>query len=86
MNNAEKLAAIRKFMAQRGVDTYLVLSSDAHQSEYVAPYWRARAFMSEFTGSAGTFLVTKDKAAVWVDGRYFLQGEEQTKHTDVALM
>lgn len=86
MKNCEKLAAIRKLMAEKNIDTYLVLSSDAHQSEYVSPYWRARAFMSEFTGSAGTFLVTKDEAAVWVDGRYFLQGEEQTKGTDVQLM
>lgn len=86
MNNKEKLTAIRQVMTANNVDTVLVLSSDAHQSEYVAPYWRARAFMSEFTGSAGTFVVTMDEAAVWVDGRYFLQGEAQTKDTDVQLM
>ena len=82
----ERISCLRGEMAKAGIDTYFVLSQDAHQSEYVAPYWRARAYISGFTGSAGTFAATKDKSAVWVDGRYFLQGEEQVKGTEVELM
>ncbi len=86
MTTNEKVAALQRLMEERGIDTYFVPSADAHQSEYVATYWRARAYISGFTGSAGTFAATKDKAAVWVDGRYFLQGETQTKGTVVELM
>ncbi|MBO4887627.1 MAG: aminopeptidase P family protein [Firmicutes bacterium] len=82
----ERVKALQALMAEKGMDTYVVLSSDAHQSEYVAEYWRARAYISGFTGSAGTVVVTKDKAACWVDGRYFLQGETQLAGTGVTLM
>ena len=86
MTTNEKIQNLRKEMEKAGMDTYFVLSQDAHQSEYVAPYWRERAYISGFTGSAGTFAATKDESAVWVDGRYFLQGEEQVKGTEVQLM
>lgn len=82
----ETLQNLRREMAQYGIDTYIVLSEDAHQSEYVAPYWRARAFVSGFTGSAGTLVVTRDKAALWTDGRYFLQGAAQLEGTGIDLM
>lgn len=82
----ETLIALRKLMAERGIDTYIVLSEDAHQSEYVAPYWRARAFMSGFTGSAGTLAVTAYSAYLWTDGRYFLQGEAQLQGSGISLM
>ena len=62
MNTAEKLAALRQKMADIGADYYMIPSQDAHQSEYVAEYWRARAYFSGFTGSAGTLLVGKEKA------------------------
>lgn len=86
MTIAEKLTALRKVMAEKQVDTYVILSSDAHQSEYVGLYWKARAYMSGFTGSAGTLVVTADRAACWVDGRYFLQGAEQLAGTGIELM
>ena len=82
----ERVSALRAVMAAHGVDTYIVLSSDPHQSEYVAQYWRGRAYISGFTGSAGTVVITADKAACWVDGRYFLQGEKQLEGTGIALM
>lgn len=82
----ERVSALRALMAARGIDTYIIVSSDPHQSEYVASYWRARAYISGFTGSAGTVVVTQDKAACWVDGRYFLQGEQQLKGTGIDLM
>ena len=86
MKIADKLASLRKVMAEKNVNTYIVLSSDAHQSEYVGLYWKARAYMSGFTGSAGTLVVTADRAACWVDGRYFLQGAEQLAGTEIELM
>ena len=54
MTIADRLAGLRRAMAEKNVNTYIILSSDAHQSEYVGDYWKARAYMSGFTGSAGT--------------------------------
>lgn len=86
MTVAEKIACLRQIMAEKNVDTYIVLSSDAHQSEYVGGYWKARAYISGFTGSAGTVVITRDQAACWVDGRYFLQGAEQLSGTEIQMM
>ena len=86
MTIADKLAGLRRAMAEKNIDTYIILSSDAHQSEYVGDYWKARAYMSGFTGSAGTLVVTTEKAACWVDGRYFLQGAEQLAGTEIEMM
>lgn len=80
------LQDLRQVMAQQGVDSYIILSEDAHQSEYVAPYWRTRAYVSGFTGSAGTLIVTADKAALWTDGRYFLQAADELRDTGIELM
>ncbi|CAH2055031.1 unnamed protein product, partial [Thlaspi arvense] len=75
----EKLSALRKQFSEPGVgiDAYIIPSQDAHQSEFIAECYARRAFISGFTGSAGTAVVTKDKAALWTDGRYFLQAEKQ---------
>ena len=86
MTVPERLSALRAEMAERNIDTYVVLSEDAHQSEYVADYWRARAFITGFTGSAGTAVITKDTAACFADGRYFLQAEKQLEGTGFTLM
>lgn len=85
MNTAEKLAALRQKMADIGADYYMIPSQDAHQSEYVAEYWRARAYFSGFTGSAGTLLVGKEEAYLWVDGRYHIQAEQQTDGDQITL-
>ncbi|XP_002884508.2 probable Xaa-Pro aminopeptidase P [Arabidopsis lyrata subsp. lyrata] len=75
----EKLTAIRRLFSDPGVgiDAYIIPSQDAHQSEFIAECYARRAYISGFTGSAGTAVVTKDKAALWTDGRYFLQAEKQ---------
>ena len=70
----ERVRALRALMEEKGYDAYLVTGTDPHMSEYVASRWRTRAFISGFTGSAGTVLVTKDDAILWVDSRYFIQG------------
>ncbi|CAK9187567.1 unnamed protein product [Ilex paraguariensis] len=75
----EKLRALRDLFSKPGIgiDAYVIPSQDAHQSEFIAECYMRRAFISGFTGSAGTAVVTKDKAALWTDGRYFLQAEKQ---------
>lgn len=71
------LAALREEMTKQGLDAFIIGSEDKHQSEYVCDADMRRAFVSGFTGSAGTALVLKDKALLWTDGRYFLQAEQQ---------
>ncbi len=80
-----KIAQLRTLMVREGMDAYIILSADAHQSEYVAPYWRARAYMSGFTGSAGTLIVTQEAAGLWTDGRYFIQAEQQLEGSGIQL-
>nr|ATB19836.1 metallopeptidase M24 family protein [Juniperus oxycedrus] len=74
-----KLAALRQLFHKPGLqmDAYIIPSQDPHQSEFIAECFMRRAFISGFTGSAGTAVVTKDKASLWTDGRYFLQAENQ---------
>lgn len=62
------------------IQAYIIPSSDAHGSEYIAPCDARRAFISGFTGSAGTAIITQDSAALWTDGRYFLQAEKELDH------
>ncbi|KAJ3705435.1 hypothetical protein LUZ61_009140 [Rhynchospora tenuis] len=75
----EKLLSLRRIFSRPdvGIDAYIVPSQDAHQSEFIAECFMRRAFLTGFTGSAGTAVVTKDKAALWTDGRYFLQAEKE---------
>ncbi|MCY6369579.1 aminopeptidase P family protein [Clostridium ganghwense] len=81
----EKLKLLRKQMKDKGIDAYIIPSSDAHQSEYVAEHWRSRAWISGFTGSAGTVVITTEKSGLWTDGRYFLQAEKQLEGTEIKL-
>lgn len=82
----ERLARLRREMAQRGMDGYVVVTDDFHGSEYVGDYFKARAYLSGFTGSAGTLVVLPDRAALWTDGRYFLQAAEQLTGSTIKLM
>jgi len=76
MDNA-RLLQLREEMKKRGIDAYVVPTADFHESEYVGAYFRAREFLTGFTGSAGTAVVTMDKAGLWTDGRYFIQAAAQ---------
>ena len=82
----KRLARLRREMAQRGMDGYVVVTDDFHGSEYVGDYFKARAYLSGFTGSAGTLVVLPDRAALWTDGRYFLQAAEQLTGSTIELM
>ncbi len=82
----ERLAALRQQMRIHQMDAYIVPTEDYHASEYVGDFFKAREYMSGFTGSAGTLVVLRDEAALWTDGRYFLQAEEQLKGSEICLM
>jgi Xaa-Pro aminopeptidase len=72
-----KVTALRKIMKEKGIDCYIVPSFDAHQSEYVSDYFKSRAWITGFTGSAGTAVITQDAALLWTDGRYHTQAEKE---------
>ena len=82
----KKIEKLRQAMEAKGISAYIIPSSDPHQSEYVADYWKGREWISGFTGSAGTVVVTLHKAGLWTDSRYFLQGVEQLENTGIDLM
>ena len=82
---AERLKALRGEMKKRGISCYLIPTADFHESEYVGDYFKAREYITGFTGSAGTAVVTPDEAGLWTDGRYFLQAEDQLKGHEFTL-
>ncbi|MBB2932866.1 aminopeptidase P family protein [Paraburkholderia silvatlantica] len=82
----ERIAALRAAMTRAGVDATLVPSADPHLSEYLPRRWQGREWLSGFTGSVGTLVVTKDFAGVWVDSRYWVQAEQQLSGTGIELM
>ena len=86
MKTSEKLALLRAEMKKRGISAYVVVTDDFHASEYVGTHFKAREFLSGFTGSAGTLVVLPDSAALWTDGRYFLQASQQLAGSGIELM
>lgn len=85
MKISERVDRLRLSMEEKGIDAYVIPTADYHQSEYVGEHFKVRAFMTGFTGSAGTAVFTKNEAGVWTDGRYFIQAALQMKDTGVAL-
>jgi len=85
MNVRERVDALRAKMKELGVLAYCIPSSDPHQSEYLPECYKTREYISGFTGSAGTALVTMDAAILWTDGRYFLQAERQLEGSPFVL-
>ncbi len=85
MNINERIAALRQKMQENSFSAYLVPSADPHQNEYLPENYKTREFISGFSGSAGTVVVTKNKAGLWTDGRYFLQAEKQLAGSGVEL-
>lgn len=84
-NPTEKIALLRRAMKQYDIDAYIIPSSDPHLSEYPAPCWKSREWISGFTGSAGTVVVIQDKAGLWTDSRYFLQATGQLAGSGIEL-
>jgi len=83
---AQRIANLRAAMARHGCAACLVPTSDPHLSEYLPDRWASREWLSGFTGSAGTLIVTQDEAGVWVDSRYWVQAEAQLEGSGIAMM
>lgn len=81
----QRIEALRTLMKERGMDAYMIPTEDFHESEYVGRYFKERAYMSGFTGSAGTLVVTMTEAGLWTDGRYFIQAEKQLEGSGITL-
>ncbi|MDU2673563.1 MAG: aminopeptidase P family protein [Clostridium sp.] len=82
----KRVNKLREIMKNKNIDHYIITSNDPHQSEYVAEHYRGRAYVSGFTGSAGTLLVSNDSSKLWTDGRYFIQAENELKGSGIDLM
>lgn len=85
MTTNEKVVALRACMRERNLDAFMIPSSDPHQSEYVAEHWKIRAWISGFTGSSGTVIITQNHAGLWTDSRYFIQAEEELADSEFQL-
>ena len=83
---AQRLNDLREVMRRERLAAFVFPSTDPHQSEYVAEHWKGREFISGFTGSAGTAVVTMNSAALWTDSRYFIAADEQLRDTEFKLM
>ena len=73
----QRISKLREKMVENNVQAYIIPTSDFHETEYVCEYFACRKYMSGFTGSAGVLVVLLDKAALWTDGRYFIQAANQ---------
>ncbi len=85
MTIQERITALRQLMTEKNIDVYIVPSSDNHQSEYVGDYFKCREFITGFTGSAGTAVITQTEAGLWTDGRYFIQAEAELVESGIKL-
>lgn len=81
----DRISELRSVMKEKGIFAYIIPSADYHQSEYVGEFFKGRQFISGFTGSAGTVVITPEKAILWTDGRYFLQAEKELSTSCVEL-
>ncbi len=77
---------LQSILTQKNIAAYIVPTSDYHSSEYISDYFKTRAFLSGFTGSSGTLLVTKDRALLWTDGRYHIQAAKEIDDNSITLM
>ena len=79
----QRIDALRALLKREGIDAFIIPSTDPHLSEYPADRWKSREWISGFTGSAGTIVVTADKAGLWTDSRYFLQAASQLEGSGI---
>ena len=85
MNIPEKLQRLRLQMQKEATDALIIMSADPHMSEYLPDHWKIRQWITGFTGSVGTIVITQDFAGLWVDGRYWVQAEQQLAGTGFVL-
>ncbi|MBR1937764.1 MAG: aminopeptidase P family protein [Spirochaetales bacterium] len=82
----DRVSVLRSLMQKENLSAYYITGTDPHMSEYVSPRWRTLSFISSFTGSAGSVLITEDKALLWVDSRYYIQGAKEIENSEFTLM
>ena len=80
-----RIALLRNYMRENNLQAFIIPSTDAHISEYIPEHWESRRWISGFTGSAGTVVVTLNKAGLWTDSRYFLQAEDELSESEITL-
>lgn len=80
-----RINLLREQMKEYQLAAFIVPSTDPHSGEYVPAHWESRKWITGFTGSAGTAVITQEKAGLWTDSRYFIQAEEQLAGTDIQL-
>ena len=80
------LKKFQELLINENIDLYLVPTSDYHNSEYIGDYFKTREYLTNFTGSAGTLLISKDNAYLFVDGRYFVQVEKEVNKEEITIM
>lgn len=80
-----RVLAVREILAERGLSALIIPSADPHMSEYLPVYWQGRAWLSGFTGSVGTLVITHDFAGVWTDSRYWVQAPIELDGTGIEL-
>lgn len=85
MTANEKISKIRALMMQNGISAYIIPSADPHMSEYFSNRWKTRAYVSGFTGSAGTFVITETASGLWTDGRYYVQAAAELEGSEATL-
>jgi len=85
MSVSDRLFKLRSTLATLAVDAYIITGADPHLSEYLAEHWKFREYMSNFTGSAGTVVITGEVAGLWTDSRYFLQAEKELQNSGIDL-
>ena len=81
----ERVAKVRGMMKANGISAYIIPSSDPHMSEYVSEHWKTRAFISGFSGSAGTVVITLNGSGLWTDGRYYVQAAAELENSEIKL-
>ena len=80
-----RVNALRELMKQRNIAAYIILTDDFHASEYIDEHFKCREYVSGFTGSAGTLVITEKEACLWTDGRYFIQAEKELEGSGIEL-
>ena len=80
-----EILELQRLIKEKSIEIYLVPTSDFHQSEYISGYFKEREYLSGFTGSAGTLIVTPEDAFLWTDGRYFIQAEQELEGSGIHL-
>lgn len=85
MECSERICNIQIQMIQQGIEAHVITSADPHLSEYLAPHWKFREYLSGFTGSAGTLVITQTQSMLWTDSRYYLQAETELGDSGIAL-